>query len=44
MKGPLEVESVCGSSVRGTWREGLLYWGPWRMCKERFWRWVSLSP
>ena len=22
---------------------GLLYWGPWRMCKGRLWKWVPVS-
>jgi len=22
---------------------GLLYWGTWRMCKGRLWRWAPLS-
>ena len=34
--------SLYGSSVRGTWRGGLLYWGPWRICKRRLWRRASL--
>jgi len=29
--------------VKGTWRGGLLYWGPWRMCKGRLWKWAPLS-
>jgi len=28
--------------VRGTWW-GVLYWGLWRLCKGRFWRWAPLS-
>ena len=22
---------------------GMFYWGPWRICKERLWKWASLS-
>ena len=33
--------SLFGSSVRGTWRE-VFYWGPWRLCRGRFWRQASL--
>jgi len=41
MKGALEVEHL---SMRETWKGGgLLYWGPWRMWKGRFWRRASLS-
>ena len=35
--------SICGSSVRGTWRGGLLYWGPLKLCRGRLWRQASLS-
>jgi len=42
MKGAVEVEHLCRSFVRGTWREGLLYLGPWRMRKGRLWRQTSL--
>jgi len=34
--------SLYGRSVRGTWR-GLLYWGPWRLCRGRLWWRASLS-
>jgi hypothetical protein len=26
----------------GNLERGLLYWGPWRMCKGKLWRWASL--
>lgn len=32
------------SCAKGTWREWLLYWGFWKTCKRRFWKWsISLS-
>jgi len=40
MKRALEVEHL---SLRETWSRGLLYSGPWRMCKGRLWRQASLS-
>jgi hypothetical protein len=27
----------------GNLEGGLLYWGPWRMCKGRLWKWASVS-
>jgi len=42
--GALEVErlSLC-EHCKGNLEGGLLYWGPWRMCKGRLWRRISLS-
>jgi len=46
MKGALDVErlslrELCEGNLKG--EGGLLYWGPWRMCKGKLWRWASLS-
>jgi len=44
-KRPLEIECVspprnlCEGKLEG----GLIYWGSCRICKERFWKQVSLS-
>jgi hypothetical protein len=29
--------TLYGCCVKGNWRLGLLYWGPWRLCTGRFW-------
>jgi len=34
--------SLC-EHCKGNLERGLLYWGPWRMCKGRPWRRASLS-
>jgi len=44
-EGALEVErlsmrTLCEGNLEGG---GLLYSGPWRMCKGRLWRWAPLS-
>jgi len=35
--------SLCGSSVKGTWREGPPCWGPCRICRKMLWRRASPS-
>jgi hypothetical protein len=44
MKGALGLErfSLKRLSAEGLWG-GLLYWGLWKMCKERLWIQASLS-
>ena len=36
---PLSLRVLCGEG----WKEGLLYWEPWRICKGRLWIQQSLS-
>jgi hypothetical protein len=44
MKGALEVERLSLRELcEGNLVEGLLHWGPWRMCKGRLWRRAALS-
>ena len=46
MKGALVVEHLSRTELCEGNLEmggGLLYWGPWRMCKGRLWRRASLS-
>jgi hypothetical protein len=40
MKGAVEVERL--SLSLGDPVGGLIYCGPWTMCKGRLWRWASL--
>jgi hypothetical protein len=44
MKELLVMECYCLKrlSVEGLWG-GFLYWGPWKICKERLQIWASLS-
>ena len=37
--GHLSLRELCEGNLEG----GLLYWGPWRMCKGRLWQQASLS-
>jgi len=43
LKGALYVECLCGSSVKGTWREGSFAGEPEEYMYKRFWRRTSLS-